>query len=81
MVGIPFWGVAVNSPPIFRASFSGDWDVHWGYGILTHGQIGSTGLDKCLKPLTGTPICFSCLPFGSRVLSGFSGGSKRSFKY
>ena len=21
-------------------SFSGDWDVHWGYGLLTHGQIG-----------------------------------------
>ena len=20
--------------------FSGDWDVHWGYGILTHGHIG-----------------------------------------
>ena len=19
--------------------FTGDWDVHWGYGILTHGQI------------------------------------------
>ena len=19
--------------------FSGDWDVHWGYGILTHGHI------------------------------------------
>ena len=22
----------------FRTYFSGDWDVHWGYGILTHGQ-------------------------------------------
>ena len=19
--------------------FGGDWDVHWGYGILTHGQL------------------------------------------
>ena len=23
----------------FRTYFSGDWDVHWGYGILTHGQL------------------------------------------
>ena len=22
--------------------FSGDWDVHWGYGLLTHGHIGAT---------------------------------------
>ena len=24
----------------FRTYFSGDWDVHWGYGILTHGHMG-----------------------------------------
>ena len=23
----------------FRTYFSVDWDVHWGYGILTHGHI------------------------------------------
>ena len=23
----------------FRTYFTGDWDVHWGYGILTHGHI------------------------------------------
>ena len=23
----------------FRTYFSGDWDVHWGYGILTHGRM------------------------------------------
>ena len=23
----------------FRTYFSGDWDVHLGYGILTHGQM------------------------------------------
>ena len=23
----------------FRTYFSGDWDVHWGYGILTHGHV------------------------------------------
>ena len=29
----------VAAPPIL-VYFSGDWDVHWGYRILTHGQIG-----------------------------------------
>ena len=28
----------MNSPPIL-VYFSGDWDVHWGYGVLTHGHI------------------------------------------
>ena len=28
----------MNSPPIL-VYFSGDWDVHWGYGLLTHGHI------------------------------------------
>ena len=25
----------------FRTYFSGDWDVYWGYGGLTHGHVGS----------------------------------------
>ena len=29
----------VGAPPIL-VSLSGDWDVHWGYGVLTHSQIG-----------------------------------------
>ena len=29
----------VGAPPIL-VCFSGDWDVHWGYGVLTHGHIG-----------------------------------------
>ena len=28
----------VGAPPILVYS-SGDWDVHWGYGFLTHGHI------------------------------------------
>ena len=28
----------VGAPPIL-VYFSGDWDVHWGYGILTHGHF------------------------------------------
>ena len=28
----------VGAPPIL-VYFSGDWDVHWGYGIWTHGHM------------------------------------------
>ena len=28
----------VGAPPIL-VYFGGDWDVHWEYGVLTHGQI------------------------------------------
>ena len=34
--GIPFWGRCTTQ---LRTYFSGDWDVHWRYGILTHGQM------------------------------------------
>ena len=27
------------APPIL-VYFSGDWDVHWGYALLTHGHMG-----------------------------------------
>ena len=33
---IPFWVFARH----VRTYFSGHWDVHWGYGILTHGHVG-----------------------------------------
>ena len=28
----------VGAPPVL-VYFSGDWDVHWGYGLLTHGHV------------------------------------------
>ena len=28
----------VGAPPIL-VYFSGDWDVHWGYCVLTHGHV------------------------------------------
>ena len=33
---------AVGAPPIF-AYFSGEWDVRWGYGLLTHGHMVRMG--------------------------------------
>ena len=35
--GIPFWGGCTTH---FSRNFSGDWDVHWGYGLLTHDTNG-----------------------------------------
>ena len=36
-------GVKTVLGSILEPSFSGDWDVHWGYRILTHGHLGSVG--------------------------------------
>ena len=35
----------VGAPPIL-VYFSGGWDVHWGYGILTHGQVNMELLEE-----------------------------------
>ena len=35
----------VGAPPIL-VHFSGGWDVHWGYGILTHGQVDIREIPK-----------------------------------
>ena len=34
----PWYHFEVGAPPIL-VYFSGDWDVHWGYGALTHGHM------------------------------------------
>ena len=47
--GIPFWLVGEFTTQ-FRTYFSGDRDVHWGYGLLTHGHVGFFGkkaFDPC----------------------------------
>ena len=33
-----WYHVGVGAPPVL-VYFSGHWDVHCGYGLLTHGQI------------------------------------------
>ena len=30
----------IGAPPIL-VNFTGDWDVHWGYGVLTHGPMAN----------------------------------------
>ena len=38
----PFWGFWCTTH--FRTHVSGDWDVHWRYGMLTHGHMISDQL-------------------------------------
>ena len=33
---VPFWGRCTTH---FQFIFCGDWSVHWGYGVLTHGHL------------------------------------------
>ena len=41
----PFWyRFGVGAPPILGICFSDDWDVHWGYGLLTHSQRKPSGV-------------------------------------
>ena len=48
----PFWdpilGFSVHRP-FFKLYFSGDWDVHWGYVVLTHGHLGSARQPPCTQ--------------------------------
>ena len=50
-----FWG-----RPIL-VYFSGDWDVHWGYGLLTHGQV-SFLLFAVVQRDVGNPVAAMGLP-------------------
>ena len=36
--GIPCWGIGEFTTHV-RTHLSRDWDVHWGYGLLTHGHV------------------------------------------
>ena len=38
-----------GAPPTL-VYFSGDWDVHWGYGLLTHGQIRKLRFRNYISP-------------------------------
>ena len=68
----------VGAPPII-VCFSGDWDVHWGYGLLTHGHVcvflvfGAVFFDqlnarpKANEPAVPTPAVGSLSMICSRV--------------
>ena len=48
----------VGAPPIL-VYFSGDWDVHWGCGLLTHGHLSVTGEPK-VRHMHGDSKCIPC---------------------
>ena len=46
-----WYHVGVGAPPIL-VYFSGDWDVHWEYGVLTHGHVAQPwSLSQLLEKL------------------------------
>ena len=47
--------------PHFRTYFSGDWDVHWGCGVLTHGQM-EPGRKYEMRLANRTNLKMSCAP-------------------
>ena len=36
------WGVIAGVASPILVYFSGDWNVHWGYGLLTHGHMAES---------------------------------------
>ena len=38
MVQNQWYHFGIGAPPII-VNFSGDWDAHWGYGVLIHGHF------------------------------------------
>ena len=54
----------VGAPPIL-VYFSGDWDVHWGDGLLTHGQMSVIfcfAWDSSVTPSRRFIITFEVVP-------------------
>ena len=45
MVQNQWYFFGIGAPPIL-VYFSWDWDVHWGYGSLTHGHIALLGVTR-----------------------------------
>ena len=56
----------VGAPPIL-VYFSGDWDVHWRYGILTDGQMALCNAPS--NPLVG--VCKTSAKSFRRIIVGF----------
>ena len=50
---VPFWGRCTTH---FRTYFNVDWDVHWGCGLVTHGQMGPFPEKKTPRLTSLTPL-------------------------
>ena len=49
----------VAAPPVL-VYFSGGWDVHWGYGILTHSQFEKVAVQIPFSPKQRVLTIFPC---------------------
>ena len=63
--GIPCWLVGEFTTH-FRLDFGGDWDAHWGYGLLTHGHINGLRNPAICVPtnpfvVVSLYLCVSCV--------------------
>ena len=65
--------VGTGAPPIL-VYFSGDWDVHWGNGVLTHGHILWMVAKSTWKPWD-TIGCWYVV--GASSFQSVLGGAKR----
>ena len=60
MVQNQWYHFGIGAPPIL-VYFTGDWDVHWGYGVLTHGHIGSACARLTIGLINRDPyLSFGC---------------------
>ena len=69
----PWYHFGVGAPPIL-VNFSGDWDVHWRYGILTPGHM--TVKPLCIPPKIFSLLWLAVLVYShdlERLLSSISG--------
>ena len=62
MVQNQWYHFGVGAPPILAYW---DWDVHWGYGLLTHGQIG-VGVVQGRGSIGKAPFCVFQRLYGAR---------------
>ena len=63
-VGQNHWYHFGVGAPAVLVYFSGDWDVHWGYGILTHGHMIASC--KAISQALTLTLCCSRLHFPCR---------------
>ena len=69
---LQWYHFGVGAPPIL-VYFSGDWDVHWGYGILTHGMCHCA----CVAFVEGAFVATQLRLFGGTVASVDRLGARR----
>ena len=58
--------VGIGVPPSL-IYFSGDWDAHWGYGVLTDGHVSGHGEHFANLPADSSASRSSCMLFCAAI--------------